>query len=107
MSPLIYQLQAYKDQDNFPSADWERRGLNPSDETVRQGMNLVVAEFADFLINKIYNGVTEPAELQEAIQNCLDENDNADFDTEEREYIGDVQCKLIQLVGVDCGSLFI
>ncbi len=107
MSPLIYQLRAYKDHDNFPIADWEKRGLYTSDEAVRQGMNLAVAEFADFLIDKIYTGVTEPAELQEVIQHYFDEHNNDDFDTEEREYIGDVQCKLIHLVGVDCSSLFI
>ena len=104
---LISQLEDYKKRDNFPLKEWEKRGLHPSDEDVRQSMNLTVAAFADFLIDKISDRITEPAELQQEIQNYFDEHDNDDFDTEEREYIGDVQCKLIQLVGVDCSSLFI
>lgn len=104
---LTSQLEAYKNRDNFPIKDWEKRGLYPSNEDVRQGMNLAVAEFADFLISKISNGMTESTELQNAIQTYFDEHDNDDFDTEEREYIVDVQCKLIQLVGVDCNSLFV
>jgi len=69
-------------------------------------MNLAVAEFADFLINKISTGITKSTELQNEIQTYFDEHDNDDFDTEEREYIVEVQCRLIELVGVNCSGLF-
>jgi len=107
MKHLIDQLKAYKSRDNFPVDDWEKRGLMPSDDDVRQGMNLAVSEFAEFLISQLSGGITEPTELQEKVQEYFNERDNDDFDTEEREYIVDVQCELAQLVGVNCGDLLI
>jgi hypothetical protein len=107
MKDLIDQLEAYKSRDNFPIGDWGNRGLMPSDDDVRQGMNVAVSEFAEFLITQLSGGVTEPADLQEKVQEYFDERDNDDFDTEEREYIVDVQCELAQLVGVNCGDLLI
>ena len=107
MDDLLSQLERYKSQDNFPVEDWEERGLNPSDEATRRGMNLAVAEFADLLIAQISTGETAPEVMHEKIQAYFDGQDNEDFDTEEREYIGDVQCELARLVGVDCGDLFI
>jgi hypothetical protein len=107
MNDLINQLKAYKSRDNFPIDDWEKRGLISSDDDVRQGMNLAVNEFADFLITQVSSGITEPADLQDKVQEYFDERDNDDFDTEEREYIVDVQCELAQLVGVNCRDLLI
>ena len=107
MNDLIDQLKAYKSRDNFLIDDWEKRGLMPSDDDVRQGMNLAVSEFTEFLITQLSGGITEPAELQEKVQEYFDERDNDDFDTEEREYIVDVQCEIAQLIGVNCGDLLI
>ncbi|RZJ93069.1 MAG: DUF4844 domain-containing protein [Hymenobacter sp.] len=107
MNDLINKLEAYKSRDNFPVEEWASRGLMPSNDDVRQGMNLAVSEFADFLIAQISDNTTEPVDLQEKVQEYFDERDNYDFDTEEREYIVDVQCELIQLVGVNCGDLLI
>lgn len=107
MNDFISQIEAYKSRDNFPIEEWNNRGLMPSDDDVRQGMNLVVTEFADFLITHISEGITEPTDLREKVQEYFDERDNYDFDTEEREYIVDVQCKLAQLVGVNCSDLLI
>ncbi|MBO2007645.1 DUF4844 domain-containing protein [Hymenobacter negativus] len=107
MNQLIQQISAFKVRDNFPLEDWEGRGLNPSDEATRQGMNLAVIEFADFLISQISNGVVEHDVMLEQVQNYFDERDNYEFDTEEREYIVDVQCGLARLVKVDCSDLLI
>ncbi|MFD2717870.1 DUF4844 domain-containing protein [Hymenobacter monticola] len=107
MNDIISQIEAYKTRDNFPIEDWETRGLMPSDDDIRKGMNLAVTEFADFLIAQISNDITEPADLQEKVQDYFDERDNYDFDTEEREYIVDVQCELAKLVNVNCSDLLI
>lgn len=106
MLSIITQLEARKEQDNFPLEGWEARGLNPSPEDIRKGMNLAISEFVDFLIAQLTASLSKE-DLQERVQEYFDEMDIYDFDTEEREWIVDVQCALAHLAGVDCDNLVV
>lgn len=100
------QLQQYLIKDNFPPEEWASRGLQPSSSEIQQQMNQAVKEFIDFL-QGLSQGEVPINHYQSMIQGYLDEWDSFDFDTEETEFIVDVKCELMSLIGVNCQDLLI
>lgn len=99
-STLSQQLEAYVTRNNFPAAEWEERGLNPSDEDVQTAMQQAVVDFVQHL--QAILPVTSPGTptMTAAVQNFLEEWDIDNFDTEEREFLYDVAADIMRVVEV-------
>jgi hypothetical protein len=101
---IVEQLRMFKAKDKFPEADWEERGLNPSQSDVRDKMNQEVNNFIDFVESRVKDNSDS---LTSEIQTYLDDWDSYDYDSEETEYMVDVMCHIMRLVDVDCNKLLI
>jgi hypothetical protein len=102
---MLARLAFYRSHEKFPDADWINRELPPPDETQRQKMNQAVNNFIDFLNVLIGQGDTEPEEFKEKIQGYVDAWDVLHYSTDEIDFIIDVECAVMRVVGVDCSEL--
>ena len=102
---MLARLAFYRSHEKFPDADWINRELDPPDETQRQKMNGAVNAFIDFLTVLIERGDTEPDEFKESIQGYIDAWDVLHYDTDEIDFIIEVECAVMRVVGVDCSEL--
>jgi hypothetical protein len=81
MKRIISVLNRYLDKDNFPPAEWERRGLLPSTAEVISSMNSTLEEFIKYLVESyVAKNVNSQAVLKQLDLLPLDE-----LDTEEKE----------------------
>ncbi|WP_080239348.1 DUF4844 domain-containing protein [Spirosoma rigui] len=101
----LARLTFYRNHEKFPNPDWENRELPVPDEPQREKMNKAVNDFIDFLIVLIERGDTEPEEFKENIQAYVDNWDVLHYDTDEIDFIIDVECAVMRVVGVDCSEL--
>jgi hypothetical protein len=101
----LARLTFYRSHEKFPDPDWEHRELPAPDEPQREKMNKAVNEFIYFLIVLIERGDTEPEEFKENIQAYVDNWDVLHYDTDEIDFIIDVECAVMRVVGVDCSEL--
>ena len=102
---MLARLAFYRSHEKFPDADWINRELAPPDEPQRQKMNEAVNAFIDFLAVLIERGDTEPDEFKESIQGYVDAWDVLHYDTDEIDFIIEVECAVMRVVGVDCSEL--
>lgn len=102
---MLARLAFYRSHEKFPDPDWVNRELPVPDETGRQKLNQAVNEFIDFLVVLIERGDTEPEEFKENIQGYVDAWDVLHYSTDEIDFIIDVECSIMRVVGVDCSEL--
>ena len=102
---MLARLAFYRSHEKFPDADWVHRELPPPDEAGRQKMNGAVNAFIDFLTVLVRDGDTEPAEFKEGIQGYVDAWDVLHYSTDEIDFIIEVECAVMRVVGVDCSEL--
>lgn len=102
---MLARLELYRSHEKFPDADWINRELPVPDEIGRQKMNQAVNGFIDFLMVLIEQGDTEPDEFKEGIQGYIDTWDVLHYSTDEIDFIIDVECSVMRVVGVDCAEL--
>ena len=102
---MLVRLAFYRSHEKFPDADWINRELLPPDETNRQKMNGAVNAFIDFLTGLINDGDTEPEEFKDIIQAYVDTWDVLHYSTDEIDFIIEVECSVMRVVGVDCSEL--
>ena len=101
MQEIINQLRELREKDKFLLLDWEERGLNLSEPEVIESMKAEVNKFIDFIISNLESGNTSPEILTDIIQSYIDDEAEFwdDFDTEEREWIYDEFCPVIEKAG--------
>jgi len=97
------RLNAFKEQDKFLTSVWEERGLNASDSEMCNRLQNLLNECADNLIEAITSDF-KPRQLKSILKNALDNINNLDYDTEEREFICDYFDQLSKIVSVDFKS---
>jgi hypothetical protein len=102
---MLARLAFYRSHEKFPDADWTNRELPLPNETQRQKMNGAVNAFTDFLAGLIERGDTEPEEFKESIQAYVDAWDVLHYDTDEIDFIIEVECAVMRVVGVNCSEL--
>ncbi len=102
---ILARLAFYRSHEKFPDADWIHRELPVPDETRRQKMNQAVNEFIDFLTGLVNDIDTDPEEFKESIQAYVDVWDVLHYNTDEIDFIIEVECTIMRLVGVDCTEL--
>ncbi|OWP64239.1 hypothetical protein CDA63_04160 [Hymenobacter amundsenii] len=98
---LFQKLESYVTRNNFPLADWDQRGLMPSSEETQQEMQVALVDFLRFLQSCIATLAPGSKPLTLAVQEYLEEWDIIEFDTEEREYLYDLACEILLIVGVN------
>jgi len=102
---MLARLAFYRSHEKFPDADWVNRELATPDEAVRQKMNGAVNAFIDFLMGLVNDGDTEPEEFKDSIQGYVDAWDVLHYSTDEIDFIIEVECAVMRVVGVDCSEL--
>jgi hypothetical protein len=102
---MLARLTFYRSHEKFPDADWVNRELPLPDESQRQKMNEAVNAFIDFLVVLIERGDTEPDEFKESIQGYVDAWDVLHYSTDEIDFVIEVECAVMRVVGVDCSEL--
>ena len=76
----IEQLQQLKEKDNFLIEEWHERALNPSPQTVIEGMNQEVDKFITFLQYQIK--ISNSNDLINSVQLYFNDWHPTDYDTE-------------------------
>ena len=94
------QLRHFRNEKKFSASEWDKRGLNPSDEATCLQLETFFNNYTDDLINTIESSVTHEV-LTTILQSALTRIDAQMYDTEEREFIGDYIIKLANIIQVD------
>lgn len=96
-------LIAYKQKNKFSDDAWESRGLIAPDIDLCKEMQLTVNEVIDNLLETI-DSDNAAKSAKNILKNGLKLFDKIGFDTEEKEFIGDVFFELSNIVGINISS---
>lgn len=97
---LITALSNFKERGKFSYSAYRDRGLNPSDDEVRDGLERFFNHFADQLMAAARQDATEK-EYKKLLKDALKMLNKNVFDTEDREFICDTFYELAGIVRVD------
>jgi len=97
---VIEQLNQFRLRDKFSPAAWEERGLMPSAFELCQKLTFFFDTMADKLINGIKQEYSQE-ELLAIFNSQLNSLKQADYDTEEREFICDLFFQLGSIIDID------
>jgi hypothetical protein len=97
---ILDRLNTFRQQDKFSASEWEKRGLNPSNDEVCDKLQGLFNHCADNLIEGI-NLDFKRNKVRSILKRWLESINSADFDTEEREFICSYFDELSKMVAVD------
>ncbi|NML39523.1 DUF4844 domain-containing protein [Chitinophaga sp. G-6-1-13] len=97
---LITALSNFKERGKFSYSAYMDRGLNPSDDETRDGLERFFNHFADQLMMAAKQGGTEK-DYKRLLMDALKMLNKNVFDTEDREFICDTFDELAGIVRVD------
>ncbi|MGN7823693.1 DUF4844 domain-containing protein [Chitinophaga sp. 22536] len=97
---LITALSNFKERGKFSYSAYMDRGLNPSDDETRDGLERFFNHFADKLMTAARQGATEK-DYKKLLMDALNMLNKNVFDTEDREFICDTFYELAGIVRVD------
>ncbi|AYB30490.1 DUF4844 domain-containing protein [Chryseolinea soli] len=100
---VLEKLMTLREKRKFTSADWERRGLNPSDPEVIEEMTRLTNMCLDELLADAQSDASEK-QMKRILIKGLKRFDTTCYDTEEKEFIGDEFYKIGQLIGINIGD---
>jgi Domain of unknown function (DUF4844) len=95
---IIEKLKILRQKDKFSDLEWEKRGLNPSPKDLAAKMDALFNNCIDDLIEQCK---TDKKDLKKVLKKGLGRFNKRDFDTEEKEFIGDYFCELGDVINVD------
>ncbi len=93
-------LSKFKKRNKFSKKAWNERGLIPSDAQMSKFVNNFFNSCADKLIEGLNNKLPDN-EIKDLLEKQLVSLNKSDFDTEEREFIGDLFHELASIVKID------
>lgn len=96
---LIKVLNTFKSAAKFSADKWDERGLIPSAKDLCDSLEQRFNAIVDLLISYVANNVTGK-NLATVLQNELYTFKHIDYDTEEREFIGDTFFELAKIIGI-------
>ena len=96
----VDNLLLFKQRDKFSLSAWNDRGLNPSSVELCDQLTKLFNSSADNLIKAISNQYSGK-QLKLVLKSELDNFNNLDYDTEEKEFICDLFHELATIVNVD------
>lgn len=96
----LNKLDAFIKKDKFSNAAWEQRGLNPSDSEMCRELQNLFNNCASKLIEAI-RADANSKQSNRILKSYLKSIHKIDYDTEEREFIGDYFDQLSKIVFVD------
>lgn len=96
----LNKLHAFLEIDKFSPLEWEKRGLNSSSSEICQLMTQAVNNCCNELIELCKEKSPQEA-FKNSIKKYLSMVDKSQFDTEEREFIGDCFYELASIVSID------
>jgi hypothetical protein len=100
---LIGKIESFRQRDKFSAEAWDKKGLNPSSPEVCAQLN----SHFNFCATKLIDAINLNASVEHLVAiindslNALDKND---YDTEEREFIGDLFFELAKNINIDLGK---
>jgi len=97
---ILKQLDAFIEKDKFSDSEWSKRGLNPSSADLCDKMNALFNECCTDLKQLALNNSTQK-ELSKALTVGLNRFKIIEYDTEEKEFIGDYIYELGQILEID------
>lgn len=96
----IEALKEFISRDKFSDEVWNKRGLNPSAPEMSSFLGSFFNDCASNLILKLESG-TRRRSLKLYLKSSLRRLNKYDYDTEEKEFIGDLFMELAEITGVD------
>ncbi|WP_400191228.1 hypothetical protein [Hymenobacter sp. B81] len=99
--PITQQLHSFIARDKFAPADWEARGLHPSDDSLCRELNAKFNACAQDLLGVPVGG----QQFKRVLQIHLTGFSRATLDTEEREFVCDYFSYLADLGGVNISAM--
>lgn len=96
----IDKLIEFKQRDKFSVQAWNERGLNPSSDELCQYLTAFFNTCADKLITEVKRE-SSSRRLKSLLNSGLSTLNKADYDTEEKEFIGDLFHQLAAIVNID------
>ena len=96
----VDNLLLFKQRDKFSLSAWNDRGLNPSGVELCDQLTKLFNSSANNLIKAINNRYSGK-QLKSVLKSELDNFNNLDYDTEEKEFICDLFHELTTIVNVD------
>lgn len=101
---LVDKIYSFIQRDKFSKAEWNKRGLNSSSQELCARLTFYFNSSATQLVDAVkLNATTD--QLVAIIHNSLFALNKNDYDTEEREFIGDLFFELAGNVDVDLGEV--
>jgi hypothetical protein len=100
---LIVEIESFIQRDKFSAEAWDKRGLNPSSPELCAQLNSNFNFCATKLIDAI-NHNASAEHLVAIINDSLNRLDKNDYDTEEKEFIGDLFFELAKNINIDLGK---
>jgi len=97
---ILDNLNSFRERNKFSASEWEKRGLNSSDVDLYNGIQNLLNNCADNLIEAT-NADFTPRKIKSILKNSLDSIKNLEYDTEEREVICEYFDQLSKIVSVD------
>jgi hypothetical protein len=103
---FLKTVNDFKTSDIYENpANWEARGLNPSDQHVIDILRKATNDFLDRLIE--INNSNNPSETKlKQISDLVDELPWDELDTEEREFMADTLAPAIEAAGFNPWTIF-
>jgi Domain of unknown function (DUF4844) len=96
----IERLTKHREKKKFTDSDWGKRGLNPSDTDKVNEMIRLTDTCLDEILIDLKSNVTEK-QLRKTLTNGLKRFKTNQYDTEEREFIGDEFHNIGSILGLD------
>lgn len=100
---IIEKLTALREKKKFTHPDWTKRGLNPSAPDVINGMVRLTDACLDELLAGIKTQGTE-RQIRETLIKGLKRFNSEEYDTEEKEFIGDEFHNIGSILGLDISN---
>jgi hypothetical protein len=99
----VDKLVAFKQKDKFSAKAWNDRGLHPSGSEFCQQLTGLFNSCVDNLIAAVKANATGK-QLKAVLKQALSTCNKPDYDTEEKEFIGDLFLELAAIIQIDFTS---
>ncbi|MEM1001272.1 MAG: DUF4844 domain-containing protein [Bacteroidota bacterium] len=100
MNEIVEELDRFLRKDKFTVAEWENRGLNPSSPELCSKMTNLLNECCEKLIQHAQENSPTKV-LRKELRAGLNSFQKSEYDTEEKEFIGDYFLELSNITLVD------